>query len=110
MTEIKEFKLDSRDYFSKSIYLVKEFLETNKKIKIVANTNSANDAARLAETLRRSGYIIIDDIQTETLVNNGRRETRLSLTVHNTSEFDKLYKADKEARKKREEERNKENQ
>ena len=105
MSEIKEFKVDSRDFFSKSMYLCKEFLKINKKIKIVANTNSAAQATRLAETLKRLGYVDFDDIQTETSVANDRRQTRLVITVHNTPNFDKLYE---ENRKKREEERKKE--
>ena len=108
MSEIKEFKVDSRDFFSKSMYLCKEFLKTNKKIKIVANTNSAPQATRLAETLKRLGYVDFGDIQTETSVANDRRQTRLVITVHNTPNFDKLYAENEEARKKREEERKKE--
>ena len=105
MTEIKEFKVDSRDYFSKSMFLIKEFLNNNKKIKIVGTTNNAVQATRVAESLRKLGYVDFDDIQTETLVNEGRRLTRLVITVHNTANFDKLYKESQEERKKREEER-----
>ncbi len=107
MSDIKEFPVDSRNFFSKSMYLAKEFLNTNKKIKIVANTNSASHATRLAETLKRLGYVDFDDIQTETLVREGRRQTRIAITVHNTPDFDKLYKESQEERKKREEERKK---
>ena len=107
MSDIKEFPVDARNFFPKSMYLAKEFLNTNKKIKIVANTNSASQAARLAETLKRLGYVDFDDIQTETLVREGRRQTRIAITVHNTPNFDKLYKESNEERKKREEERKK---
>ena len=108
MSDIKEFPVDFRNYFPKSMYLAKEFLNTNKKIKIVANTNSASYASRLAETLKRLGYVEFDDIQTETLVRENRRQTRIAITVHNTPNFDKLYKESQEERKKREEERKKE--
>ena len=108
MSDIKEFPVDSRDFFTKSMYLCKEFLNTNKKIKIVANTNSASYASRLAETLKRLGYVEFDDIQTETLVRENRRQTRIAITVHKTPNFDKLYKENQEERKKREEERKKE--
>ena len=107
MSDIKEFPVDSRDFFSKSMYLAKEFLNTNQKIKIVANSRSANEGIRLAETLRRLGYVSIDDIQTQTLVRDGRRQTRIVITVHNTPDFDKLYKESLEERKKKEEERKK---
>ena len=53
MSDIKEFPVDYRDFFSKTMYLAKEFLNINKKIKIVATTNSASYATRVAETLRR---------------------------------------------------------
>jgi len=89
------------------MYLCKEFLKTNKKIKIVAQTNSASQATRLAETLKRLGYVDFDNIQTETSVANDRRQTRLVITVHNTPNFDKLYAENEEARKKREEEKKK---
>ena len=110
MSDIKEFKVDSRDYFSRSMFLVKEFLKNNKKIKIVGSTNNAVQATRVAESLRRFGYVEFDDIQTETLVSDGRRQTRLAITVHNTPDFDKLYKESEEARKKKEEEKKKRNE
>ena len=107
MSDIKEFPVDSRDFFSKSMYLAKEFLNTNQKLKIVANSRSANEGIRLAETLRRLGYIDFDDIQTETVIRDGRRQTRIVITVHNTPNFDKLYKESLEENKKRYEERKK---
>ena len=107
MSDIKEFPVDSRNFFPKNMYLAKEFLNSNKKIKIVANTKSANQAVRLAETLKRLGYVTFDDIQTETIVREGGRQTRVVITVHITSDFDKLYKESLEERKKREEERKK---
>ena len=107
MSDIKEFPVDSRNFLSKSMYLAKEFLNSNKKIKIVANTKSASHAVRLAETLKRLGYVTFDDIQTETLIREGGRQTRIVITVHNTPDFDKLYKESQEERKKREEERKK---
>ena len=105
MTDIKEFVVDPRDLPRKVIYLLKEFLKANKKIKIVANSNCAANATRAAETLKRLGYIEYDDIQTETLVDDGRRKTRMLITIHNTPNFDKLYQENEEARKKREGER-----
>ena len=61
MTEIKEFKVDSRDFFPKSMFLIKEFLNNNKKIKIVGTTNNAVQATRIAESLRRLGYVDFDE-------------------------------------------------
>ena len=107
MSDIKEFEVDSREYFSKSMYQFKEFLKANKKIKIVASTLNANQAARLAETLRRLGYIEFDDIQTETVIRNDSRQVRLIITVHVTSDFDKLYQEHEAERKEKIEERKK---
>ena len=110
MTDIKEFAVDSREFFSKSMYQFKEFLKANKKIKIVANTLNANQAARLAETLRRLGYIEFDDIKTETLIRNDSRQVRLVMTVHVTSDFDKLYQEHEAERKKLLDEKEKKNE
>ena len=103
--EIKEFFVDSRIFFSKSLFLVKEFLNTNKKLKIVANTNNAGYASKLAEYLRRLGFVEFDNIQTETLIRDGRRQTRMIFIVHVTKDFDKLYKESLEEKKKRNDER-----
>ena len=110
MSDIKEFKVDSRDYFSKSMYYCKEFLKSNKKINIVANTLNANEATRLAETLKRFGYIEFDDIKTETKVVNDTRQVRLVITVHVTSDFDRLYKENEEERKRNQKAKTKINQ
>ena len=107
MSDIKEFPVDPNDFFPRAMYLAKEFLNNNKKINIVAPTKSSSLACRLAETLRRLKYIEFDDIQTQTLIREGRRQTRIAITVHVTPDFDKLYKESLEERKKREEERKK---
>ena len=49
MSEIKEFKVDSRDFFSKSMYLCKEFLKTNKKIKILVGSYWNNSVASVKD-------------------------------------------------------------
>ena len=107
MSDIKEFIVDPYDYPKKVIYLVKEFLNANKRIKIVGNTKSASTATSVAETLKRLGYIEYENVQTETSIDNGRRKTRILITVHNTPDFDKLYKENEEARKQKLEERKK---
>ena len=107
MSDIKEFEVDSREYFFLFMYQFKEFLKANKKIKIVANTLNANQAARLAETLRRLGYIEFDDVKTETVIRNDSRQVRLIITVHVTSDFDKLYQEHEAERKEKIEERKK---
>ena len=107
MSDIKEFLVDPYDFPNKVIYLAKEFLKTHKRIKIVGNTKSAPTATRVAETLKRLGYIEYENVQTETLIDNDRRKTRILITVHNTPNFDKLYQENEEVRKQKEEERKK---
>ena len=107
MSDLKEFQVDSRNFFPKTLQQVKEFLNGNKKGKIVANTLSANQATGVAETLKRLGYIEFDDIKTVTNVVDNTRQVQLIITVHATPDFDKLFKESEEERKKREEERKK---
>ena len=107
MSDLKEFHVDSRNFFPKTLQQVKEFLNGNKKGKIVANTPSANQATGVAETLKRLGFIEFDDIKTVTNVVNNTRQVQLIITVHTTPDFDKLFKESEDERKKREEERKK---
>ena len=107
MSDLKEFHVDSRNFFPKTLQQVKEFLNGNKKGKIVANTPSANQATGVAETLKRLGFIEFDDIKTVTNVVNNTRQVQLIITVHTTPDFDKLFKESEDERKKKEEERKK---
>ena len=107
MTDIKEFKVDPNDYGKKVTYLLKELLKANNRIKIVGNTASATSATIAAETLKRLGYIEFENVQTETAIEDGRRKTRILITVRKTDNFEKLYQENEEFRKKKEEERKK---
>ena len=68
----------------------------------MAYTNCAPCATRATETLKRFGYIEYDDVQTETLVDDGRRKTRIVITIHNSPNFDKKMKKQKRKRRKQE--------
>ena len=86
--------INENNYYSaydKSLSYIESKLRTKKEI---------------IEYLKRLGYVTFDDIQTETLVREGR-QTRIAITVHKTADFDKLYKESLEKRKQREEERQK---
>ena len=121
MSDIEEFKVDSRDFFPKTMFQAKESLRAHKKLKIVGTTLNANQATRLAETLKRLGYIDwcntssmfnfgyieFDDVQTQTTIVNDSRQVKLVITVHITSDFERLYQENLEERKKKEEERKK---
>ena len=100
MSDIKEFEIDSRDHFSKSMYLTKFFLKDNKKIKLIGKSHNASQTAHVAEALKRLGYVEFDDIKTETGVINNTRQVKLVITMHNTPDFDKLYKENEEKRNK----------
>ena len=90
--------------------MAKVSLRAHKKLKIVGTTLNVNEATRVAETLRRLGYIEFDDVQTETNVVNGTRQVKLVITVHITDDFERLFKENEEERKKKEEERKKRNE
>ena len=107
MSDIKELKLDSRDYFPKSMDFAKRFLKDNRKIKLVANTPNVNHTTRVAETLKREGYVNFEDIQTHTKIVNDSRQVILIIVLEATPDFDKLYKEDEEQRKKKMDERKK---
>ena len=108
MSDIKEFHVDSRNFFRQTIQKMKEFLKDNKKGKIVANTHNADQATGASERLRREGYIEFDDVKTETRIVDNTRNVQLIITVHTTENFDKLFKESEEERKKRFEEKQKE--
>ena len=107
MSEIKEFKVDSYTFFPKTLFQLKEFLKENKQAKIIATSYNASKASHLAETLKRLGYIEFDNVKTDTVIDDGNRHVRLIITVHVSSNFDKLYKEHEEERKKKEDERKK---
>ena len=58
MSDIKEFEIDSRDHFSKSMYLTKFFLKDNKKI--------FEDMLDAIENEKAKAYISgqLDDVKT----------------------------------------------
>ena len=106
MSDIKEYIVSSYDSYKKVIYLAKEFLNDKPKLKLIGSTYASVSVAHVAETLVRLGYVQYDDIQTETAIIEGRRQTRLNITIHKTANFEKLYKENEERKKKFEEERN----
>ena len=107
-SEIKELRVTHFDNGKKIMYLAKEFLLSSEVIYISGTTNSAGTAARAAEGLVRFGYVTIENVKTETIIENGRKRTRFVVTIKKTKDFDKLYKENEEKRKQKEEERKKE--
>ena len=107
-SEIKELRVTHFDNGKKIMYLAKEFLLSSEVIYISGTTNSAGTAARAAEGLVRFGYVTIENVKTETIIENGRKRTRFVVTIKKTKDFEKLYKENEEKRKQKEEERKKE--
>ena len=108
-SEIKELRVTHFDNGKKIMYLAKEFLLSSEVIYISGTTNSAGTAARAAEGLVRFGYVTIENVKTETIIENGRKRTRFVVTIKKTKDFDKLYKENEEKRtkKKKKEKKNK---
>ena len=104
-SNIKDLRVTQFDNARKIMYLAKEMLLSTDKINISATTNSADIAARAAETLARFGYVTYDNIKTETIIERERKRVRFVITIKKTSNFEQLYKENEELRKKKEEER-----
>ena len=105
MSNIKDLRVGQYDNAKKIMYLAKEMLLASETINISATTNSAPIAARAAETLKRFGYVTIDNIKTETLIENDGKRIRFIITIKKTSDFAKIYKENEEKKKKKDEER-----
>ena len=106
--EKKEYRVSFHEHPGKAMFHVKELLQANESIDITAGSRLSEVAIRVATTLERLGYITITNIQTLTLVEEGKRNIKLIISVKKTADFDKLFKEHEEQRKLREEQRQKE--
>ena len=106
--EKKEYRIASNEPQGKAMFHIKEILKSQETMDITAGTTSSELAIRIATTLQRLNYITIENIQTLTIVEEGKRIIKLVVKVKKTSEFDKLYKEYEEKRKELEEQRKKE--
>ena len=105
-TDKKELRVSSYDSPQKVMYQIKEFLLPIEKGDISSGTKSSGTAARAVESLKRLGYITVENVQTLTIVEEGHRIIKMLFTVKKTAQFKKLYDEHEELRKKKEEERN----
>ena len=85
-----------QDNPKKVMYFAKEMLLTSNEINIKGTTNSAGVAARAAEIMSRLNYVKIENIQTTTTVEDGKRKSLLIITLKKSEIFEKLYKENKE--------------
>lgn len=101
----KELRVSQYNSYKKVIFEAKEYLLSIDSIDITGGTNSSGIAARAVESLVRLGYVTIENVQTLTIVENGRRIIKIVITVKKTSNFKKLYDENEEMKKKKMEER-----
>ena len=73
------------------MYVVKQVLKTRETVDIRARPSGAAQVVRVAEALKRLGYITYVKYQTTTVVNEGRLQRYIVVTVKKTKDFDKLF-------------------
>ena len=73
------------------MYVVKQVLKARETVDIRARPSGAAQVVRVAEALKRLGYITYVKYQTTTVVNEGRLQRYIVVTVKKTREFDKLF-------------------
>jgi hypothetical protein len=99
-TDGKELRVGGNDNAKRVMYLAKEFLLNRDSIELVSGTMGAPTVTRAAEALVRLKYVTYSDIRTETNIVDGKRRTKLGVTLTKTSQFAKLYE-ENEANKKK---------
>ena len=82
------------------MYFVKQALKSRDKVDIKARPLGAAQVVRVAEALKRLGYITYEKDFTNTVVTDGRLQRFITVTVKKTDNFQKLYDAREEERKK----------
>ena len=83
------------------MYIVKRVLKEKESIEVKARPSAAAQAIRVAEALKRLGYLEITNYSTTTVVDERGLDRFLVINVTRTKNFNQLYAN-------REEERNKE--
>ena len=89
------------------MYVVKQVLRTKKTVDIRARPSGAAQVVRVSEALKRLGYIVYKKYQTTTVINEGKLQRFIVVTVEKTKDFDKLYNERESERNKIIEERKK---
>lgn len=83
------------------MYVVKQVLKTKEQIDIRARPLAAAQVVRVAEALKRLGYITYVKYQTTTIINEGKLQRFIVVTVKKTANFDNLFKEREEERAKK---------
>ena len=89
------------------MYVVKQVLRTRETVDIRARPLGAAQVVRVAEALKRLGYITYVKYWTTTTVTDGRLQRYIIVTVKKTKEFQTLYDQREAERKKNMEEQEK---
>ena len=89
------------------MYVVKQVLLSKDSVDIRARPLGAAQVVRVAEALKRLGYITYVKYCTTTFVDNGRLQRYIIVTVKKTKDFKKLYDEREAERKKNLEEQEK---
>ena len=73
------------------MYVVKQVLRTRETVDIRARPLGAAQVVRVAEALKRLGYITYEKYYTQTLVDKERLQRFIIVKVKKTKDFQKLY-------------------
>ncbi len=82
------------------MYIVKRVLKENTTTEIKARPSAAAQAIRVAEALKRLGYLDITNYYTTTVADDRGLDRFLVISVSRTLNFNKLYDEREEERKK----------
>lgn len=83
------------------MYVVKRVLKVNQTVDIRARPSAAAQVVRVAEALKRLGYVSYVKYYTTSSVVEGALQRFIVVSLKKTAEFDKLYSAREEERTKR---------
>ena len=83
------------------MYVVKRVLKHKESIEIRARPSAAAQVVRVAEALKRLGYVNYERYYTTSVVSNGTLQRFIVVTVRKTADFNKLYDAREEERSKK---------
>jgi hypothetical protein len=83
------------------MYVVKQVLKTKEQIDIRARPLAAAQVVRVAEALKRLGYITYVKYQTTTIIHEGKLQRFIVVTVKKTANFDTLFKEREDERAKK---------
>jgi hypothetical protein len=73
------------------MYVVKRVLKEKNTVDIKARPSAAAQVVRVAEALKRLGYVQYVKYYTTSVINNGNLQRFIVVSVKKTADFDKLY-------------------